>query len=323
MTYILQGDNNMKEKCFIDDKEAKECLKKLQAEHNTVELIEFIRYDKYHHAFWKCKCLRCDTTFIARKDAVEGGTTRSCGCLHSEISVQIGKLTGPLTIKNAGPANITHGETINYKKPTEYKTWCGIKGRCYNPNEPVYPYYGGRGITVCERWLDKEHGFENFLSDMGRKPTPKHSLDRYPDPNGNYEPSNCRWATDSEQARSTRMSAKTIDYDQHIYWHKRLQDAVGRVVSRKVKTSSMFEEFVGCTMQEFYIYIESQFEPWMNWNNHGNYRLNGPRKWQIDHIIPVNMFDLSIEEDRYRCFNKFNLRPYDALKNREKYGRSL
>jgi hypothetical protein len=76
-----------------------------------------------------------------------------------------------------------------------------MKYRCNNPNYNEYPIYGGRGISVCPRWNDS---FENFLADMGLKPTPKHTLDRFPDQNGNYEPTNCRWATQRMQNGNRR-----------------------------------------------------------------------------------------------------------------------
>lgn len=89
----------------------------------------------------------------------------------------------------------------------EYQAWQDMKRRCYDKRRRSYRHYGGRGIIVCERW----HSFENFIADMGAKPTSDHSLDRK-DTNGNYEPDNCRWATEQEQGRNKRNNAVfTID----------------------------------------------------------------------------------------------------------------
>jgi hypothetical protein len=82
----------------------------------------------------------------------------------------------------------------------EYKCWASMIQRCQNPALENYQYYGGRGIKVCERWRK----FENFLADMGPRPGSGHTLDRYPNKDGNYEPGNCRWATRAQQHENMR-----------------------------------------------------------------------------------------------------------------------
>ncbi len=93
---------------------------------------------------------------------------------------------------------------MNKTKHPLYHTWQGMIRRCTKPKDDAYKWYGARGVAVCERWLD----FWKFVEDMGPKPTPEHSIDRYPDPAGNYEPSNCRWATIIEQRWNTRGEYK-------------------------------------------------------------------------------------------------------------------
>jgi hypothetical protein len=92
-----------------------------------------------------------------------------------------------------------HGLT----RTPEYRAWQGMRLRCTDPEHKAYPRYGGRGIKVCDRWLES---VENFIADMGPKPTPAHELDRFPNNDGNYEPGNCRWATRSENCRNRRSS---------------------------------------------------------------------------------------------------------------------
>jgi hypothetical protein len=84
----------------------------------------------------------------------------------------------------------------------EYRAWRNMLTRCANPRASNWKYYGGRGIKVCERWQD----FLNFVLDMGRRPSSEHSIDRWPNQDGNYEPGNCRWATRDEQTRNKRRS---------------------------------------------------------------------------------------------------------------------
>jgi hypothetical protein len=92
-----------------------------------------------------------------------------------------------------------HGESRGIGRTVEYTAWQSMRYRCLNPRSKKYRLYGGRGITICERWSS----YECFLADMGRRPSAEHSLDRT-DNDGNYELRNCRWATRSEQSRNRR-----------------------------------------------------------------------------------------------------------------------
>lgn len=114
-----------------------------------------------------------------------------------------------------------HGHSIRGNRTREYISWANLKIRCYKKNHPYYPDYGGRGITVCERWLNS---FENFLSDMGRCPD-GHTIDRINN-DGNYEPSNCRWATKVEQA-SNRKSNRVLTFNGKTQIAKRWAEELG------------------------------------------------------------------------------------------------
>jgi hypothetical protein len=94
----------------------------------------------------------------------------------------------------------------------EYQLWTGMISRCTNENAESYPNYGGRGITVCESWRD----YANFLADMGRRPSPDHQLDRYPNNDGNYEPGNVRWATRAEQAVNKRHTVRITAFGETL-----------------------------------------------------------------------------------------------------------
>ena len=97
---------------------------------------------------------------------------------------------------------ITHGNSRNYSKSPTYSTWCAMLNRCYCKNTRYYKYYGAIGVKVCERWMGVK-GFENFLSDMGERPD-NLTIDRFPNPSGDYEPGNCRWATRKQQRHNWR-----------------------------------------------------------------------------------------------------------------------
>jgi hypothetical protein len=92
----------------------------------------------------------------------------------------------------------------------EWSIWRAMRRRCYEKNRKTYHRYGGRGITVCDRWLG-EFGYENFIADMGKRPSPLHQIDRI-DNDGNYEPENCRWVT-SKQNNRNRKSNHRVDWN--------------------------------------------------------------------------------------------------------------
>jgi hypothetical protein len=95
----------------------------------------------------------------------------------------------------------------------EFSAWVRLIQRCENPTNKKYHLYGGMGVVVCERW---RNNFESFYADMGQRPSARHSIDRYPDNNGNYEPLNCRWATPQQQAQNLRTNALVELYGETI-----------------------------------------------------------------------------------------------------------
>jgi len=153
--------------------------------------------ERRHGGFqWLCLC-ECGNEVVVRARDLRSGATRSCGCLQRESAKAMGTANGE--------AKRTHGHTVGHDTVSgvsrTYTTLGSMKQRCNNPNRDSYPWYGGRGITVCDEW-NAPHGFEVFLADMGERPEGT-TIDRI-DPDGNYEPSNCRWSTPKQQCNNRR-----------------------------------------------------------------------------------------------------------------------
>lgn len=140
---------------------------------------------KHSDTIWVCKC-DCGNEATVTGSLLTMRTTRSCGCLKIECSIR------------QGHANAKH----QMSGTREHQAWVALKARCLNPSNAGWVNYGGRGISVCQEWLNS---FEAFYRDMGPRPGPGYSIDRRDNERG-YEPSNCFWATSKEQTRNRRSN---------------------------------------------------------------------------------------------------------------------
>lgn len=170
-------------------------------------VLSVVRKNSRGQNMWECLC-ECGSKSVVSATVLNKEEILSCGCLRDELT----------SIRFS-----IHKQSYSIT----YKSWASMKSRCYNTKNNRYSLYGGRGIRVCERWLGKV-GFLHFLEDMGMRPTNKHSIDRWPNNDGNYEPGNCRWATEDTQNRNRRSNVwleykgeKMVQKD----WAKRLRIA--------------------------------------------------------------------------------------------------
>lgn len=189
-------------------------------------ICEDMQARRANQRYAKCQC-DCGTAKSINIYSLRNGISKSCGCMRNEMNIA---------------RSLTHGEAGANKTP-EYRSWADAKSRCYNPNVRNFDQYGGRGIRMCERW---RNSFEAFLEDMGRRPSPNHTLDRYPDNNGDYEPGNCRWATYSQQGRNKRTNSKMLIHGEETI----LSDAAEKhginraTLARRIKKGVLPEDAV-------------------------------------------------------------------------------
>lgn len=169
--------------------------------------------NRHRHPMWICEC-SCGSVCRIDGGNMKNGHTRSCGCLAREAR-----------------RKVVHGEAALRTRSKEYGIWVSMIGRCYNENDRAYKDYGGRGIKMCRRWRES---YTAFLADMGRRPSPKHSIDRIDNDRG-YAPNNCRWATQKEQGRNTRrtrMIAMDGERRPLIEWAERYNIQPGTLLAR-------------------------------------------------------------------------------------------
>lgn len=153
--------------------------------YESLTVVSFSHINKFRRKCWLCLC-QCGNKKIIDGGHLSSGAIISCGCLKRKFALK-------------------HGEAHNTK---EYTAWQNMKARCYNPNNLDYKDYGGRGILVCDEWINS---YQTFIENIGRAPSLVYSLDRI-NTNGNYCSSNCKWSTPKEQANNKRNNKKNNQY---------------------------------------------------------------------------------------------------------------
>lgn len=171
---------------------------KIGDKYSQWEVLGFNDLSEKHRKV-RCRC-DCGVEKDVDVNSLLAGLSQSCGCLASKLRTFHGLSGTP-----------------------EWICYHGIKARCYNTESEYFNHYGGRGVIMCDRWLEPNGmGFINFLEDMGKRPSPKHSIDRK-DVNGNYCPENCRWETQSMQVVNRRKLSVNTSGRTGVYWYENRQ----------------------------------------------------------------------------------------------------
>lgn len=197
--------------------------------HNSLTVIAFDRRENHKNYWWICRC-ECGTIKSIRYHSLKANSIKSCGCKRAEA---------------LGKANITHG----CSKTDEYNIWRGIIKRCTLPTNKSYKNYGAKGITICDRWLES---FENFLEDMGIRPTDKHSIDRIDGTKGYYK-ENCRWATNLEQSNNRKDNIKVINTETNEEYST-ISEAARRI---NMKNKTLHNQLTGRTTNKTNLKIKT------------------------------------------------------------------
>lgn len=184
------------------------------------------------YTHWHCRCM-CGVEKVIAAVHLKSGGTKSCGCLLAKIN--------------------------GLRSSPEYSTWANMMQRCFNPNIPEFKHYGGRGISVCDRW---RYSFLDFYSDMGPRPNAKYSIERI-DVNGNYEPSNCKWADFKEQANNKRNNLR-VAYSGRMLTISELVETTGTAISEstvrvRLKNGWSVDDAISVPTVQKYFYRGKEF----------------------------------------------------------------
>lgn len=174
-----------------------------------------IDHRRGHMTYWLCRCV-CGKNAVVSIAHLRDGHTQSCGCFHKE---------------RLDAANLTHGHCAKGARSSEFGTWVNIRTRCHNPKNRSYKDYGGRGIFVCDEWIAS---FQTFFSDVGKKPTSRHTLGRKNN-DGPYCKENCRWETTLQQGQNTRSTVNITCFGEthcRAEWSRRTGIPVGAITYR-------------------------------------------------------------------------------------------